>query len=345
MNFRIEEVDFPKAPDGLLEKFLPLLEELTKEVYPQDPFPPKESLIKKIRNPNPNYQTVKWLVYEDSGNQIIGWADLAYETQISPSFDKNSHFALGRPYVSLKHRRLGIGSTLLEKLAIRAKESGKTVLECSTIIEAGQKFAEKYGGLLKQKLEMSRLYYDDVDWKLIHDLKNEGEEKNPTIKTEIFNEVPEKQIQEYVELYTETANQVPPNERESIHVITVGSRRLEEKRLIENGMKFISMIAKDSNGTICGITERIFDRNEPHRMIVVITGVKERFRNRGIGKRLKVEMLLHTKKKYPQVIYEHTANSTSNASMLSINKELGYKPFVAGIFYKYNIDDLIKKLK
>lgn len=344
MKYRIEEIDFPKASDDLLEKFLVLLEELTKEVYPQDPFPSKEKLIRQIRNPNPHYKNVKWLVFADNGNQILGWADLAYEIPESPSYIENSHIVTGRPYVSLTHRRLGIGTALITKQAFKAKELGKTLFETSTIIEAGQRFAEKHGGIFTQKLELSRLYFDDIDWGLVHDLRNEGELKTPTVRIETFNEIPEKDIQQFVELYTETANQAPSDEREGITTLTVDSRRLNEKKLKEQGIIYITMIAREKDGTICGITERTYNKNEPHRVIVGITGVKRHFRNRGIGKRLKVEMLLHLKKTFSSMKYEHTATSTTNASMLSINTQLGYKPFVAGVFYSFKIDDLIKNL-
>ena len=60
-----------------------------------------------------------------------------------------------------------------------------------------------------------------------------------------------------------------------------------------------------------------------------MTGVFPTFRNKGLGRRLKAEMLEKVIADRPQVKYVRTDNADMNAPMMKINSELGFKPYIA----------------
>ena len=75
-----------------------------------------------------------------------------------------------------------------------------------------------------------------------------------------------------------------------------------------------------------------------------LTGVKEEYRGRGLGKWLKAAMLEWIKEEYPEVQIIVTGNATTNAPMLAINKRLGFKEYKSGTAYKFQVDELSEKL-
>ncbi len=64
------------------------------------------------------------------------------------------------------------------------------------------------------------------------------------------------------------------------------------------------------------------------------------YRGRGLGKWSKAAMLLRVRKELPQVKTVITGNATTNATMVSINKRLGFKPHWEGIVAQIALEDL-----
>ena len=75
-----------------------------------------------------------------------------------------------------------------------------------------------------------------------------------------------------------------------------------------------------------------------------LTGVSCEFRGRGLGKWLKAKMILHIKDTYPDVKRIITGNAEANAPMLSINERMGFKKYKGAEGYKFQTEELAKKL-
>jgi hypothetical protein len=72
-----------------------------------------------------------------------------------------------------------------------------------------------------------------------------------------------------------------------------------------------------------------------------MTGVFPQFRNKGLGRWLKASMLDKVLKERPQVKYVRTGNADTNASMLKINNELGFKPYTADILWQVELNKVM----
>ena len=72
-----------------------------------------------------------------------------------------------------------------------------------------------------------------------------------------------------------------------------------------------------------------------------LTGVRQAYKGRGLGKMLKAEMLLYIRREYPDVKYISTGNADSNAPMLSINQRLGFKKYRPIKVYKLKLSHII----
>ena len=93
------------------------------------------------------------------------------------------------------------------------------------------------------------------------------------------------------------------------------------------------------------MTEILYDPRDGHRILQELTGVRPEFRGRGLGKWLKGKMILHIKETYPKAQRIITGNAESNAPMLSINERMGFKKYKGAEGYKFQTEELAKKLE
>jgi hypothetical protein len=65
----------------------------------------------------------------------------------------------------------------------------------------------------------------------------------------------------------------------------------------------------------------------------------------GLGRWLKSAMLDKVLKERSQVKYVRTGNADSNAAMLKINTELGFKPYMAEAVWQVDLQQVLDYLK
>ena len=86
----------------------------------------------------------------------------------------------------------------------------------------------------------------------------------------------------------------------------------------------------------------------PERETIVsqnLTGVREKYRGKGLGKWLKAAMLYKIKEEFPKAKIISTGNANSNAPMLAINEKMGFKLHKEGVNGQLKVEDLEKYLK
>lgn len=344
-KFKIEEFDPQIASEERLDNFLIFNEEILQEINPDDPLPARDFRKQMLRTPHPHYKQLRWIMFPNDGTEkIIGCVLIALETDESPSYTHNAHIIYGGVSVCKDYRQQGIGTTLFKKLVDEATELGKTTIQAETTLEVGHRFCDKMGGSKAIEIFNNRLVLDSVNWEMVKQWKEEGPERAPGVTIETVREIPEKDIAEFSELLTEVVNQQPLGELESRHKTTPASIRSSEKLRKEKGIEYITMITREKDGAISGMTSRFYNPEEPYKIHIHVTGVRKKYRGRKLGKWLKAEMLLYIKEMYPTVKYEVTRNTTINTPMLLINEALGYKPHSSSAVYKFNVAELVEEL-
>ncbi len=340
MNVKISRFDVFTAAEELWKAYFDHADAIQLEIDPENPPLPREKRKALLRSAFsiPYVNKYIYLALTESG-EAGGLASLSAENQKSPSYQANKHVCNMNLSVLEKHRRKGLGTKLLKHLTaeLAARESAVTEFLSPVVLDSGRGFFDRSGGTVSLQQSENRLYLKDVDWALVEAWAAEGARKNPA--TTFINTcvIPEADINNFSEIYTETMNQQPLGDIAVRIVITPAQIRLHEEHSRADGVENITIYTREKDGSVSGLTETGYIKEAGHKVWQMLTGVRASARGRGLGKVLKALMLLHIRKAYPGVKYIATGNADSNAPMLAINSKLGFKKYLPVFLYKLKI--------
>jgi len=208
----------------------------------------------------------------------------------------------------------------------------------------GLDFCKYLGGELTHQEVQHRLYMEDVDWQLADKSLEKARTRSRSTKIELFQECPESDIDEFSKIYTETINQRPIGDLEQELITTPESRRIEERNFKRRGIEWHTMISREHDGQISAMTDIMYNPQEPYRIHQYFTGVLSRYRRRGLAKRIKAEMLMYIKERFPDAEYIKTTTANENKPMRAINKQLGFMPEKTCYMFRWVLQDLGRRV-
>jgi len=344
MNHRIEEFDVFSAPDKTWDAFFWHGEEIYRELDPEDSLPPREkSRARLVSSHSIPYvkRRILLLFPEDAPGVAAGLASFSVETPRSPSYETNKRVCNLNISVLPEYRGRGYGAALLrrtvEELAVAPSV---TEFLAFAALERGRRFLSKAGGTVSLEQAENRLYFKDLDWKMVESWAAEGAKRNPATELLTVSIIPAEDIKDFCEVYSDTMNQQPFGDISIRVKYTPEMLRLSEEKEKKDGVVRLTLYARESDGKVSGLTEIYYAPDVGHKVRQMLTGVRKECRGRGLGKLLKASMLLSIREKYPSVRYVTTANADSNAPMMAINKQLGFKRHRAFLIYKLKIAEI-----
>lgn len=340
-DFRIITFDPLTADDALWEKFFDHTEAIYREYEPGEPMLPrarkKEMTLAAL--PNPYVDNRFYLALAPDGTPA-GYACTALDRPGSPSYEDNKHMGhIQEVSVLPPYRRRGLGTEMLLHAARGLAAAGPAIKEFTLVAfrEPGQRFAEKKGAVLALTQAENRLYFSDLDWAMAERWAAEGAARNPDTRLVTAASIPEKDIADFAKAYTETINQAPQGGMTGRLEVTPEAIRHNEARTAAQGAVHLTVYTREADGRVSGMTEIAYVGELGFKARQLLTGVRQEFRGRGLGKWLKAAMLLRLRKDYPGVKYIATANADANAPMLAINTKLGFKRHLPVNIYKLKL--------
>lgn len=327
MQFEIVEFDYRNATEAEYIALNACRNQIRAEALPDDPPLTLDETIQGLKNYPTFIELIMWAAWQNNKDRIAGYGLL--------SLSKEDNLHLGQFAINVlpAFRRQGLGSKFLSKIVHAAQEDNRRLLIANTRskIPAGEAFMLKLGAEKGLEAHTNQLLISDLDLDLLKQWQEKARERAEGFETGIWDGAyPDDYLADIVALH-DLLNQQPFGDLE-VEDFTFSEETLRqtEKSLFSRGYeRWTLYVRENESGKFAGYTEVIWNPNRPEIIDQGITGVFPDYRNKGLGRWLKAEMLDRIITERPGVKYVRTDNADSNAPMMKINNELGFKPYSA----------------
>ena len=341
MNYSIERFYPNKVSEDFWDSYFDYDEKIFGEFNNGEPFPSRTQEKNFMKKPHPHYNIYRWLILsETEPRKIIGNGHIWHQNEQAPDYENIKEKLYFRINVLKEFRRKGIATGMLKVFIKEAKQIEKTILRAEVRNDLAVGFCSNFQGEIVAKRGTNRLYFKDINWDLMNQWRLEGKEKAFDISLEFFKNVPDEIIEEYCKLYTIVFNDAPAEDIAGEVIITPEKRRIDEKLYSENKLEWVTLISRERDGTISGLTEIFHNLEYKIEIEQELTGVLQPFRGRGLGKWLKAEMLFYIKDNYPTTKFIQTGNNDKNVPIMSINQRMGFKRHKDETFFEFSVKKL-----
>jgi GNAT superfamily N-acetyltransferase len=310
------------------------------ESRPGDPLKPDKLVELAMKHENPFEIQYRYEIARDG--QMLSDFFAATAKPGAPGYESNKPFMWVAASVHPDHRRRGIGRSWIPLTLELMERHGCTTLTIDTHEESGHRFLRWLGAEGKSAGAENRLQLADVDWAMLRRWVEDGAAHSPSTTLEVYDgHLPEEMWEDYCPQFGALLNTMPWDDLDHGE-ITVTTAELADwyERLDEQGGTDFTMLTREADGSISGITDMNYAPYKPEFIEQGFTGVRADARGRGLGKWLKAAMLLHVREIYPDLKTVATGNASSNVPMLAINTKMGFKEHRPGNEYQITPDRL-----
>jgi mycothiol synthase len=342
-NLTPAAVDPKTARQEFWKRYHPYRRLRHAETRPDDPVQPDHLVEMDMKRENPFDIKYRYEIARDG--VMLSWFAAMTTKPGSPEYESNKHILWTDGSVHPDHRRRGLGRTWIPVAIELMDRHGCTTLSMGTEEESGHAFLKWMGAEGKFSGAENRLKVSDVDWAMMRRWAKEGPKVSPNTRLEVYDGfLPEEMWEEYCPQLTTMLNTMPWEEMDHGDIVVTPARLAEwYERMRMQGMVEYTMVTREPDGIISGITDMSYAPYKPNMINQGFTGVRTDARGRGLGKWLKAAMLLHVREIYPNLEWVVTDNAGSNVPMLAINTRMGFRPYRAGTEYQITRDRLIAR--
>ena len=218
-----------------------------------------------------------------------------------------------------------VSAAVLRELLRRARSDGRgSVIAWGDHTPSAHAFWTSLGAELRYTEQESRLEMASVDPRLMAQWIETG-----PVDLELVHwsrRCPERWIDALVAT-ANAMNDAPTDDLDVADTIVDGAMvRTEIEARAARGLEYQGVLAVAADGETAGTTEVFVNRHRPAASWQWSTVVLPAHRGRGIGRWLKAAMWQRLRATEPDVTTLQTGNAASNAHMLAINNEMGFKP-------------------
>jgi mycothiol synthase len=321
-------------------QYLSCRERIHRQLNPGDPMASRAARKSYMLDPHPDFNLSWWRVESEPG-RVVGMGGIWWATESAPNYEESRNTAFADMILDQAHADHQSYGEFIRHLAQKVSRLQKTKIIVETRAEHQYQFLAELGGSVVSERATSRLQLSGVDWATIERWRTEGPVRAPGVTIEMFRTAPDDDLEEFSKIYTQTWNQAPLEDAAPDMIVTPESRRKMEEYFNERGEIWTTLITREPNGEISGLTEIWFESDPGYYIEQGLTGVLEKYRGRGLGKWLKAEMLAYARGQYPTALFVEAGNADANAPMLSINERMGFRQYRKMWFVSFDVLKLL----
>jgi len=278
---------------------------------------------------------------------LLSWFSCSTARPGTPAYETNKHLFWADLFVRPDHRRRRIAASWVPLLLELMDRHGCTLAGIGTEEDSGHAFLKWLGAKPRLVGAENRLKLADVDWSMAHRWIDEARRSSPQTNLEFYEgHLPEEMWEEFAPQLTSLLKDIPFEELDIGEVlVTPDHMRDWYARLDLSGELQYTVLTREPDGVISAMTDTTWAPYRPTILSQRFTGVRRDARGRGLGKWIKAEMLVRLRLIHPETEWVVTDNAGSNAPMLGINKQLGFKQYKAETEYQISRDELAARVK
>ena len=308
------------------------------ESNPEDPPTSLELARASVEN-IPDFVEIRLFRAVDGSGTVVGSANASWTLT-----DDNKHLANISVRVLPDFRRRGIAKALLRHAVEAIEGAGRTLIISGTSerVPAGEAFAVRVGAERAFAGHMNRLELADVDRNLVRRWIDEGPARAQGYTlVALDGPYPDDLVEEIIDVH-HVMNDAP---RDSLDMedskLTVGQMREIEKSMAAAKTERWALFARhEASGQLVGLTDVAWNPEQPETVWQGNTGVRREHRGHALGKWLKAVMLERILTERPYAKDVRTGNADSNDAMLGINRQLGFKHYIADAGWQISVEKL-----
>jgi mycothiol synthase len=309
------------------------------EVFQDEPAGPDR--LAEIGLKRGDSETITDVLWTADGGEVSSVATFWSPKPGGAGYDSNRGILWFELYVLKGHRGRGIASSYLPALLELAERNEGKVVGVTAEDQDGHAAVQAFGFAKKSEERYSRLDLLEVDWEQVGRWLEDGPRRSPSRTLQLYtNWPPEEEWPEYARVVTELFNTIPFDEEEHGE-ITITPAKLAEMthRMAVSDGRVLSIVVREEDGRITALTEMALWEEQADYAWQWLTAVHRSVQGNRIGRWIKAAMLTHVREHHPSVRWVMTGNASSNAPMLKINTELGFRPYRSTSAYQMSMAD------
>ena len=335
-GYRIDRVEASLLPETEQEAIARLLQALGHEMTPENPERPLPAILARMRAKPQNEWSVRFRARDAAGN-VVG--NLSASRSLNEP--DNAHLIWTELSVHPDHRRKGLGRALLRELTLAAEGQHDSPLlmgMSNDRVPAGEAFLRAMKADPGLPMKTSQLDLNSVDRGLVATwakLDPAGYRLE-----RIDNVVPEHLLAAYIA----SANGMNDAPKGGLKMadwkLTEEQVRDREDWLKQVGVEWWLLVAvHDATGQGAGFTEVTYDPKQGYIIWQQGTAVVDPHRGHKLGLWMKAVMLDRILRERPDAKLIRTGNANTNAQMLGINTQLGFRQAWASTIWQLPLAD------
>jgi mycothiol synthase len=335
-GYRIEPFE-PRemAPAELREAAL-LYEAIGRERVPEDPVGAPEATEARMLAHTPG----EWHALfgaRDASGAMVGYSLVAWQKN-EPG---NQHLRWCEVTVEKAHRRRGLGRALLRRAVEAVAGQGGDIVFMSQVtdrIPAGEAFARAIGATQGLAMKTNQLDLASVDRAKVREWAQVAPAGYRLERVD--GPVPQDLIRPYIQSAS-GMNDAPRGDLQmddwELNEEQIRDRESWQRQVgIE---RWLIVAVHEASGEGAGFTEVTYDPRVPHLIWQQGTAVIDAHRGHGLGLWMKAVMLDRILRERTQARFIRTGNANTNAQMLAINTQLGFRPAWASALWQVTLAD------
>jgi mycothiol synthase len=320
MAVRIESFDANTADESVILGAHRASADLESDFFPDDPEASLEYHRRAWEAPSGSHRNDQRFVAID-GNETVGIVHVA-------TWIDQQDSGLITPAVRRSHRRRGVGRALFLRGMDALESEGRSKLIVDIPDRSpGESVARRAGLKRVFRERINQLLVSDIDWELMDSWIDAAADRAGDYELVFWQPpFPEDQLEEWCRI-CDVMNTAPIDDFDLEEtVMTPEKWRSIETNLDARGYVIRSAIAvHEPTGRFAGLTTLMAQRHRPEIAQQDDTVVDPGHRDRGLGRLLKASMAKRFLAEFPDVTRINTGNAGSNAPMLKINEEMGFR--------------------